>query len=456
VGALNADRVRNLYKRLIGSKFVRDTAALQVAKLIVAALASLSYVITLRLLGPEAYGVFGLAQGLLALVGALDLTGIGTAATTRLGIAIGEHAESTILEMMAVFIRVSVIVNGLIVVFFWAFGSQIGAVLYQDSGRIGVLAAWLSLTLPADSIYALVTISLMTRRQMRALALLQVVNQLTLTVCIVVALVLSASAESLVVARLVQAYSTMLMAWLTYRRLRTQADPVFPPLPSVLSQARHVSLRTHLGFGFANAVDKTLGNLFLQIPQQMVGALLGERSAGYLISAINGISRLGLLTSAIFENMQAIIPRQVGAGDFVGLRRHFARVVLALAAGGSLVYGALAITAPWLVPLLLGEAWRPAIPALQVLGIFGAITTAGGVFGPLYRALDAMRGAIAAKLIALALALPLGAWLLSRGADGALVGAWTINLLFAISVGLTAWIALRALRRAAQAPSAPV
>jgi hypothetical protein len=101
------------------------------------------------------------------------------------------------------------------------------------------------------------------------------------------------------------------------------------------------------------------------------------------------------------------------------------------------------------------------IPVFVVLTIFGVITTVGGVFGPLYRGLNRLRGAILSKLLALGLALAFGfLMLMSAGSDlpgqgtpdmmlrAALVGAWMVNLTFGVSVLLTAWVSLRALRQA--------
>ncbi len=104
--------------------------------------------------------------------------------------------------------------------------------------------------------------------------------------------------------------------------------------------------------------------------------------------------------------------------------------------------------------------------------MFGAVTTVGGVFGPLYRAFDLMRRAIAVKVVALALVLPLGALLLEQAASGqfvrffgmtafsaynpgsantgALIGAVMIDALYIISVALTVLVTLPELRKRAR------
>src|SRR5690606_33775546 len=110
----------------------------------------------------------------------------------------------------------------------------------------------------------------------------------------------------------------------------------------------------------------------------------------------------------------------------------------------------------WAVGLVYGERWLPAVPFVAVLAIYGAVTTVGSVFGPLYRALELVWAAIVIKLVALAVGFVPGLLLAYSTSDG-LGGAWMINLLFVLSVSLTALVVLRALeskRQAAQKPNA--
>jgi O-antigen/teichoic acid export membrane protein len=446
-----------MIQRLFRSKFVRDTLTLQIGKVIATALAALSTLLVLRLLGPEEYGRFALAQSFMALWVALDLTGIGASISTHLGVAVGKRDADAVLNALAVFLKITFIVTLAIIVLIATIGQPIAQLLHTDD--IGRLALLLALTLPADHAYALAITSFQSRRQMRTVAIAQSLNQFVLTICTIVAILVNARAESLIIARLVYSYLTMTGAWLAYARLRDDEMP-FPTPGAVLRRAWTVSPRSYLRFGFLNAVDKNLSNLYTLIPLQLVGVLVGERAAGYLWSALTLITQSGVLTSAVFENMQAVVPQMVGRSDFTGLRRNFGRVLLVLLAGGVVVYAGAAIIAPVVLPLLLGSEWAFAVPVFMVLTIYGAVTTVGGIFGPLYRALGLMRLAITAKVVALVSALPVGYWLISSNAltivtnaalatetVGALGGAWTIVLLFAISVGLTALIGLRGLRQ---------
>jgi O-antigen/teichoic acid export membrane protein len=458
VGIINAETLRKLRQNIIGSKFVRDTAALQIGKLVATGLAFLSYIISLRLLGPSEYGVYGLVLGFITLLYSFDFTGMGTTASTLLGIAIGKRDQAAILDTMAAFMRVSWMIHAVGLTFLWIFGRAVAGALYSSGNRIGLLAAVIALALPADSIYALINTTLLARRQMRSVAVLQVLNQLTWSLSIVVALVIHPYAESMIVARLFYSYSTMLLACAMYARLRHETDLPFPGLMRVFRSMSQVKLRQYLGVGFANAVDKSLGSLLLSLPQQMIGVMIGERAAGYLISATNGVNNLSLLTSALFDTMRAVIPQRVGKGDFPGLWQVMGRVLLALLLGSLVVYGALALLAPFIIPPLLGEDWRNIVPVLSVAALFGAISTVTGVFGPLYRALNRVWSAIFIKFLIMGVVIGMGYLFLhdlvlmtsginALNTTAAVGGAWMVNTLYAGTGFFTGWMSLRALQR---------
>lgn len=457
----------NIVQRLRSSKFVRDTAVLQIGKIGATAFSALSSLIAWRVLGPDINGAFSLALGFVTLWNTLDLTGIPTSVSTHLGMAVGARDANAILDTLAVYVHVTTLVNLAITALIVLIGPVVAAQIYPDSAQIGLLAAGLAFTSFADSLYSLVLIGLQSRRQMQTVAFMNVANQLVLTACVLAAVVLAPSALGLVGARLVYSYITMLLALWIYGRQRHAVEPPLPPFTAVVGRAWRVPTRRYLSFGFANAVDKNLAAYFTQLPLQLVGIVAGTRAAGYLGLALSGIGYLSILTSAVFDNMQAVVPQMVGRQEFGRLRRAFPRVLLVLGVGGIGAYGVFALLAGQVIPPLLGDRWAPAIPAVTALAVMGIVTTLGGVFGPLYRALNIMCRIISIKVVSLALGLPIGYWLISQWGAGvspttmitmqpyaALIesyaarnGAWTINLIFFISVLLTSIVALRELWR---------
>ena len=437
--------------RLLRRKFVQDTLALQVGKVVTSAIAFLSSVLVLRLMGPSAFGVWTLAQSFFTLWQTPNLTGIGPSTSTRLAIAIGARNEREILNNMAFYVKVAVAWGVFNTALLALLGPPLAANAYESGAHIGVLAVLLSLTLIPDALYVLVVIALQARRSMRVVAVLQNANQLTLATCYVVALLINPTAESMVAGRLVYSVTTMLMALAVYRRLRTQHTVRYPPIRAVLARAATVPVRPYWRFGVANALDKNLSGMFTEIPTQMVGILSGNVQAGYLEAGFKGIMVVNQLMSAVFENMQAVIPQAVGRGDYTGLWRNFRRVLAVLVVGAAGFYGLFAIAAiffaPQVVALVYGDEYLAVAPLLPVVAMFGAVTTVGGIFGPLYRALRLMRRAILVKLITLLVTFFPGIWLVQQA--GALGGAWMMNALFGLSVALTAVAVLPELQQRA-------
>ncbi|MDZ4765109.1 MAG: oligosaccharide flippase family protein [Chloroflexota bacterium] len=443
---------------------MRDTLKLGAGKIMVTGLGAITAIAVYRLMGPVAFGVYGLAGSLVAVFAALDLTGIGISTNTRLAQAVGARDEGEILDLLAAHVKIALALALVLTLLIAVVGVPVARLLHEDATavQIGQLAFWLGVARIADSLYLVPYNALQSRRAMGAFAALGTLNQTVMAACTILAAAFSQTAESLVVGRLVYSSSTLILAWMLYRRYRAVGDaPPYPPIRAILRRAWTLTFaayrRRYLGYGMLIAFDKNLANLYIQIPMQIAGSLGGTAAAGYLDLALSAISYAGVITSALLDNLAAVVPQAVGRGDYSALWRNFRRIVLGLTAGGLVVFGAAALLAPIFIPPLLGDEWTPALPALTVLMLYGVITTTGGVFGSLYRALNLLGRAIAAKLIALSVVGIMAVVWVAGGAfaatDAAVVGAWLIVGFYAVSVALMAWWTLRALRwRAASAP----
>jgi O-antigen/teichoic acid export membrane protein len=452
-------------RQLLSSKFIQDTLVLQIGKIVLTLVSALSTIVVTRLMGPSSYGLYRQSDTYYNLWKAFDLTGVGTSTSTRLGLAVGGDNRDEIHNLMAFYVQVSLVTTIGLALLLGIFGAATAQVL-QGNATIGVFAAFLALTGPADALYGLVIVALQSRRSFRTLTLLQNINQFVLTVSMIAAVLISPTPEGLVVARLFYSYSTMVIALVLYERIRARDNFEFPSMAAVFARVPRLSPRPYWRFGFANALDKNISNLYIHLPVFLVGLIGGARAVGFLTLSLTGIVQASILTSAVFDNMQAVVPQWVGRGDYGKLWRNFIRVVGVLTLGAVAFYGTMALLAPLVIPPLFGPEWLSAVPVLIPLTIYGAVTTVGGVFGPLYRAFGMLRGAFAVKLIALVIALPVGITLMQNAAASAatffgwshfdavstgvaIAGAWTINLLFILSVVLTMAFTLPVLRRKA-------
>ena len=395
-----------------------------------------------------------------------DLTGVSTSTSTRLGIAVGSDSRDEIHNLMAFYLQVSLITTVGLALLLGIFGA-ITAQWLQGNAAIGVFAALLALTGPADAFYGLVIFSLQSRRSFRESVLLQNLNQFVLTASMIAAVLISPTPEGLVLARLFYSYSTLVIALMYYERTRTRTHIEFPSMSAVLARVPRLSPRPYWRFGVANALDKNVANLYTQLPIFLVGLFGGAQAVGFLTLSLTAILQAGLLTSALFENLQAVVPQLVGRKDYKRLWRNFSRVTGVLALGAVAFYGAVALIAPLVIPALFGAEWQSAVPVLIPLTIFGAVTTVGGVFAPLYRAFGMLRSTFTAKLVVLVLVLPVGIVLMKNAVINpsaffgwshfedaatrvAVAGAWTINVLLVVSVTTTMMLTLSRLRKVAR------
>lgn len=460
-----AAQVQSLLRR----KFVRDTLVLQAGKILNVAISFAASVIVARLMQPTAYGEWALTASFFGIWQSLNVTGVSISTVTRLSAAVGSRDSSEILNLLAFYVRVSLIWAVVCFALIAVLGAPLAGRMYTrevtllspewfpvvltaPEPTIGVMAAVFSLSLFPDALYALVIITLQSRRLMRASAVIENINQVMLTACIIGALLISPTLPGMIVGRLVYSVSTMIVGLWVYRRQRNAGTVSFPFMRQIFAQARTIAVRPYFRFGFVISLDRSAASLFVQIAMQFVGVFAGKDAAGYLQLAMKAMQLPNTLTSAIFDNMQTVVPQAVGRRDFRRLWLNFNRVLLTLTFGSIAFYGAVIVFALTLgmvvVPLLYGNEWIPAVPLLAVLAVYGAVTTVGGVFGPLYRALDLVGRAAAVKVIALILSVLPGLWLVRElGAGG---GAWMISLIYTISVALTAAITLPELRRRAQ------
>ncbi len=466
------DRLRRFSQR----KFVRDTLILQMGKISVTLLSLISTILVTRLLGPQQYGLYALADNLFVLFTIIDISGSAASTNTRMAQAIGAGNEEESANVLAYGLQSSVFMRSCILLLILLIGPAFAAATQGDSS-IGMMAIVIALGGPMDAIYSQLLLALQARRSMMAASALQTINQAVLTCLMISAVLIAPQAESLVAARLLYSLITLIIILIVYIRLRSKGAFELPRIGVLVGRVFTQSPRPYWRFGLANAIDKNISNISAPLIMQIVGAFGGSMAAGYLGLAIRGVQQVTVLGVAVLENLNAAIPQAIGRGDYRNLRHNFARVQGVTVVYNVALFGAMALTAPLLMPILFGAAWRPAIPAVVMLAVYGVITGIGGNFAPLYRAFGQMKLAIGAKIAALAIALPAAALLISAASEGvslniwlwssfmhnapylaagisassavAAAGALSLNILYAISVGLTATFTVRELNKRA-------
>ncbi len=432
-------KVKQSLIRLARIKFVRDTAILQVGTVVNMAAAILTSMIVFRGLMAEGYGLYKLAVALYGMLLTLNLTGLNLSIGVSLSKALAAADRAEVRDLMAFYVKVaaSVAVGGLLLAF--ALGPTVAVRLY-GAPAVGRLARWLTFLLVFDPIHQLLALVLQGKRDMVRLTVLNATLALGGLLLTAAAVLSGHGAEGVVVARILTSALLSTTALLYYRQRYTHIHPALPGLRALLCRVPAVPLRPYIGAGFSIALDKNVASLFTLLPLQILGSLHGEAAAAYLGLAQSAIQLPAALFNAAMRNLGVKLPRDVGHGDYTGLRRNFWRVTAVLSVGAVGIYGLFTLAAPWLIPLLYDDEARPAVPLIGILALCGTIAAVGGSMGALYRALERAHWAMAAKLAALAL-LAVPGYLLIR-AHAAHGAAWAYTALIALSTLLTALLVL--------------
>ncbi len=324
---------RDRLRRLRASRFVRDTIWLQFSKFGSVGSSLASSVIVWRLLGPERYGVYGLALSFLTLVHTLDLSGLTTSTVSRLAVALGARDDEEARDLIAFHLGWIIVIHGALAALIALIGRPMAHWLHGDA-RISELALALTGALLLDGLYGLIVTTLQARRSMRTVAALSLVNQVVLSGALVIAAAIDPRAEALVLARYVYGALTLVLAIAVYAYQSGRVDPPLPRFGAVFARLGRVAGGRYWRFGIANAIDKNIGEWFVQVPIQLVGAIGGSTAAGFLTLALTGIANIGILTSAIFDNLRTVIPQVVGRGDYPALWRGTRAALSGLAGAG--------------------------------------------------------------------------------------------------------------------------
>src|SRR5579871_6763631 len=105
------------------SRFVKDTAVLQVSRIGIMGLTFVASVVVIRLLGVAAYGTLSLAQALFATLQTFNLLTPGTGAQTLLSMAHAARNDSEILRVLGHSLKMGMIWSVICLIVLGLFGS---------------------------------------------------------------------------------------------------------------------------------------------------------------------------------------------------------------------------------------------------------------------------------------------------------------------------------------------
>jgi len=441
---INLARINEKLLALFKIKFVKDTLFLQAGTVVAIGANFITSVVLARILQPERYGIYALVFSLYGLIGLLANVGVGPATVTRLAEAYARKDEEEVTNLLAFFVKMSAITATFTFIVGFSFSPYLAARMY-GSPEIGHMARLLFFIAPLGIMYGLVTTVLQSVRMMQQLTILESFMTILTSVFIISFVLLGLGIRGIVYGRVLATALSSVIGLLIYHRLRWQLGNALPSLRKALSRVRKAKVRKYLTFGFLIAIDKNIANLYTIVPVQLLGIYASPSSVGFFKLALGVITLPMALFNSIIRNLSSKLPEDMGRRDFRGLRQNFIKVTITSGLLSLIIIGLFVILVPYFVPFVYGEGYRPALSLIYLLVPYPIITAIGGGLGPLYRTLDKMGVAIGAKLITLAIMLPLGLVLISKTKE---VGAALfVDGIFLFSIICTALWILPALDR---------
>jgi O-antigen/teichoic acid export membrane protein len=423
--------------------FVRDTLTLQAGQVALAALQAARALLILRWLGAAGFAPLALAQALVAVVTLADATTLGRAALVTLARALRDPPDAGAVGAAGPLggcLALHLGLNAVLVGAFWVVAPWIGASVYA-SAEVGVLARWLSLPLLIEAPFLLLSLVLQATGRIRVLVLVEAGRALALLATTIAALAMTPSARAVAVAQLATAAAAAIGAVIGYRRL-ARRDPRLPDWSAIAAAVRRGHGRALLRSSSLIAADKHAGTIAAQAPVLLLG-LVDTAAVAPLAAAVRVMALPAPLLTGLARNLDVVLAiRAVDGAAAVG--RLWRRATGRTAAAWAPIASAMAVAGSVAIGPVLGIDYAGARALLPWLLGQSLLLGAAIGLGPAMRALDLTGRSLAANLLALALTIGPGWWLVQRhGAAGA-AAFHLVRTAVAVAAGsLVVWRATR-------------
>ncbi len=391
--------------RFLKHKFARDTIILQAGDGLGLVLAFVTSVIIARGLAPEGYGVYALVYSLFGMMTLTGDLGLAPATITQLAEALAARDREAAAEYCGYFIKLSLVLGLALAALGIALGPLIAGYVYGKP-LIGLLAGALMADMLLGLPRNLVRVAWQSSRWMTHLSVFEVLRGLARAGLVAGFILLGWGIKGVVAAELFLALVSSLAAWPLFTRLHSSDREVFPDWSGCLSQALRVPLKKHFSFGFKIILDRNVVRILEAVPFLILGRFAPAAQVGYLRLAWGVVNLPLAALSGLANNLAARLPQLRAQGREETFWTTFFRTALAGGLISLFGVGLFALLAPWLIRLLYGAEYLPALPYFYIMALAAAFSGFFSGIGALYRAVHRVGLLVAANLIQLAFYLP--------------------------------------------------
>jgi len=194
---------------------------------------------------------------------------------------------------------------------------------------------------------------------------------------------------------------------------------------------RWTDVRPLLAFGAPTAANGVLSTIILNIDYVVVSRALGATALGFYLLAFRLpemviVSVFQVLSSVVFPVFRR------ARDDPPRLRRGYLRMFRLQTMYGVVLGCVLAAMAPYLVPVVFGPGWEPAVPALQALAIYAAFRSLGMGVVDVLKAMGRPGLALGLSVARFTVLVPALVLATAYGIEGVAVTQAVVAMLFAL------------------------
>ncbi|QDU67384.1 lipopolysaccharide biosynthesis protein [Engelhardtia mirabilis] len=341
-------------KRLLQSRFLKDSAILQASGAIVALSSLLGVVVVSWAIGSDQMGEYITAVSLYGLFFMVFNTGVMQAAVTQIASNLAQKRVEKIASWQAFLVKVYALAGIFLLVVGYFVLPPLGAAV-GDSRHVGDMAWWLCASPLLELPRVVAATTFQASRRMSELARLELGTELGRLILVVIGALAIGDARGPLLGTLGATVVGSVIGVVLYRRIAHDPDTELPTPRVILAHVRDVPLRKGLRLGIRigalRSIDALAGNilppLFIQHAGRSIGFPHTDQWVSYFriaqrvmqvpVIALQGISRTAL----------PALSQIAGRRDDVAFERAFQRVTV----GSGLITGVGVLVALLLVKL---------------------------------------------------------------------------------------------------------
>jgi O-antigen/teichoic acid export membrane protein len=342
------------------SKFMQDTATLQVSAMINQASQLVSTVVIAFLLGSHGQGLFFLAISLQALFYNLVNVGVVQATITQVAAASVRDSRVKVAGWLAFLVKSYLVFSVLLIglgwfvlpaLSVWWYSGKVGA---EQARELGLWAWWLTWWPLIDTPRAVAQVAFQGTRRMLRLGQLDNATELVRVVCVMGGALIEGSARGAVLGEIASRILGSLLGAEMYAAARRDGSAWLPSLREVFRQAPDIPLLQGIRLGLRVGLLKNGNTLFMEVfPGLILGGVAGASWVAYFRVASKIMGLPMMLLQGVTRTILPALSELRGLRDLGRFRRLYGRT---MALSGCIIGGGMLLMLP-LIPPVVGAFW---------------------------------------------------------------------------------------------------